>query len=89
MRQLLNMKKQKGDWVRRMMPFYLFSFLFLMVSCFGGKETTANGGELTGASGKGSKALQSLHPTAWYSSNVVICAWVLRLPTRFGVDRRL
>ena len=53
MRQLLNMKKQKGDWVRRMMPFYLFSFLFLMVSCFGGKETTANGGELTGASGKG------------------------------------
>ena len=35
------------------MPFYLFSFLFLMVSCFGGKETTANGGELTGASGKG------------------------------------
>ncbi|WP_294744149.1 SUMF1/EgtB/PvdO family nonheme iron enzyme [uncultured Prevotella sp.] len=24
-----------------------------MVSCFGGKETTANGGELTGASGKG------------------------------------
>ena len=34
------------------MPFYLFSFLFLMVSCFGGKETTANGGELTGASGK-------------------------------------
>ena len=53
MRQLLNMKKQKGDWVRRMMPFYLLSFLFLMVSCFGGKETTANGGELTGASGKG------------------------------------
>ena len=53
MRQLLNMKKQKGDWVRRMMPFYLLSFLLLMVSCFGGKETTANGGELTGASGKG------------------------------------
>jgi len=53
MRQLLNMKKQKGDRVRRMMPFYLLSFLLLMVSCFGGKETTANGGELTGASGKG------------------------------------
>ena len=35
------------------MPFYLLSFLLLMVSCFGGKETTANGGELTGASGKG------------------------------------
>jgi len=47
------MKKQKGNWVRRALPFYLLSFLLLMVSCFGGKETTANGGELTGASGKG------------------------------------
>ena len=52
MRQLLNMKKQKGDWVRRMMPFYLLSFLLLMVSCFGGKETSASGGELTGSSGR-------------------------------------
>ena len=25
----------------------------VLTSCFGGKETTANGGELTGASGKG------------------------------------
>ena len=29
------------------------AFVLLLTSCFGGKETTANGGELTGASGKG------------------------------------
>ena len=53
MRQFLNRMKQKGNRVRRALPFYLLTFLLLMTSCFGGKETTANGGELTGASGKG------------------------------------
>ncbi len=30
----------------------LFSFLLLMASCFGGKSTSADGGELTGANGR-------------------------------------
>ena len=39
--------------VKGLLPFYLFASLLLLTSCFGGKETSASGGELTGASGKG------------------------------------
>ena len=53
MRKVVNMKMQKGSWPKRIVPFYLLAFLLLLASCFGGKETTSNGGELTGASGKG------------------------------------
>lgn len=38
--------------VKWFVPIYLFTFLFLLTSCFGGKSTTATGGELTGTGGK-------------------------------------
>ena len=52
MRRQVNTVKQKGYIVGRSLPFYLFTFLLLLTSCFGGKETMSSGGELTGASGR-------------------------------------
>ncbi len=50
-----NEKMRTGNGKRAMLTALLishFSFLILLTSCFGGKETMANGGELTGASGR-------------------------------------
>ena len=53
MKECVRIKRQKGKLVGRLLPLYLFTLLLLITSCFGGKETTASGGELTGSSGKG------------------------------------
>ena len=44
--------RQKGMG-RKVLPFYLFTFLLFLTSCFGGKLSMAgNGGEVTGTSGR-------------------------------------
>ena len=47
-----NMMKRKGDRARRTLPFYLFTFLLFLTSCFGSKMTTSGGGEVTGTGGR-------------------------------------
>ena len=50
---MVNMKRQKGSWAKRFLPFYLFTFLlFSLTGCFGSKSLSASGGEVTGASGR-------------------------------------
>ena len=44
-------KKAKG-LAKRFIPFYLFTFLLFLTSCFGSKMTSSAGGEVTGASGR-------------------------------------
>ena len=51
MERNVNMEKQRGKWVKGLLPFYLFTFLLLLSSCFGSKLTSSAGGEVTGASG--------------------------------------
>ena len=46
------MKKQRGIWVKRLLPFYLFTFLLLLTGCFGSKMASASGGEVTGTGGR-------------------------------------
>ena len=50
MERIVNSNKQKGSLVKRMIPFYLFTFL--LCSCFGGSAVTSSGGEVTGVSGR-------------------------------------
>ena len=52
MMQDLKNSMVKGK-VKKGVLFYLLALLLLLTSCFGGKETTAAGGELTGSNGKG------------------------------------
>ena len=52
MERIVNMEKQRGKWVKGLLPFYLFAFLLLLSSCFGGKLASSAGGEVTGASGR-------------------------------------
>ncbi|MBR1934205.1 MAG: SUMF1/EgtB/PvdO family nonheme iron enzyme [Prevotella sp.] len=42
----------KGNRVKGFLPFYLFIFLLLLTSCLGGKSSTSDGGELTGANNR-------------------------------------
>ena len=52
--QIINMSRKKiSKRARRFLPFYLFTFLLFLTSCFGGKSATSDGGELTGSNGKG------------------------------------
>ena len=55
----MNMKKEKGRWTKRLLPFYLLTFLFFLTSCFGSKVSSGNGGELTGS---GSRAFSEPSP---------------------------
>ena len=52
MERKVNRKKQKGGMAKRLLPFYLFTFLLLMTGCFGSKLASQNGGEVTGAGGR-------------------------------------
>ena len=52
MEQNVNGKKRIGMMVKGLLPFYLFTFLLLLSSCFGGKLASSQGGEVTGAGGK-------------------------------------
>ena len=52
MKRIVNMVKQKGSMAKGLFPFYLFTFLLLLTSCFGSKLASYNGGEVTGTSGK-------------------------------------
>ena len=52
MEQNVNDKKRIGMMVKGLLPFYLFTFLLLLSSCFGGKLASSQGGEVTGAGGK-------------------------------------
>ena len=53
MEQCVNKKKQKGVMVKRLLPFYLFTFLLLsLTGCFGSKMASSSGGEVTGVSGR-------------------------------------
>jgi hypothetical protein len=53
MKERVNMKKQRGIWVKRLLPVYLFTFLlFTLTGCFGSKMASASGGEVTGTSGR-------------------------------------
>ena len=52
MRRKVNMVKQKGGKAKRFLPFYLFTFLLLLTSCFGSKLASYSGGEVTGTGGK-------------------------------------
>ncbi len=52
MKRKVNMVKQKGSMAKGLLPFYLFTFLLLLTSCFGSKLASYNGGEVTGTSGK-------------------------------------
>ena len=45
-------RMSKGNRAGRFLPFYLFTSLLLLTSCFGSKMMTANGGEVTGTGGK-------------------------------------
>ena len=48
-----NVKRQKGKWAKRFLPFYLFTFLlFSLTGCFGSKLASQQGGEVTGSGGK-------------------------------------
>lgn len=52
---MVNNTKRHGLVKRAMQSAFLisqFAFLILLTSCFGGRETSASGGELTGASGR-------------------------------------
>ena len=49
----VNMDKQKDMMVKRLLPFYLFTFLlFSLTGCLGSKMSSASGGEVTGTSGR-------------------------------------
>jgi formylglycine-generating enzyme required for sulfatase activity len=52
MEQNVNGKKRTGIVVKGLLPFYLFSFLLLLSSCFGSKMASSGGGEVTGAGGR-------------------------------------
>jgi formylglycine-generating enzyme required for sulfatase activity len=47
-----NMMKRKGNMARRLIPFYLLTFLLFLSSCFGSKLASSAGGEVTGAGGR-------------------------------------
>ena len=48
----VNKLKQKGCMAKRFLPFYLFTFLLFLTSCFGGKLASSQGGEVTGTGGR-------------------------------------
>ena len=52
MEQNVNGKKRIGIMVKGLLPFYLFTFLLLLSSCFGSKLASSGGGEVTGTGGK-------------------------------------
>ncbi len=52
MGQNVNGKKRTGIVVKGLLPFFLFSFLLLLSSCFGSKMASSGGGEVTGAGGR-------------------------------------
>ena len=45
-------RMSKKRWAKRLLPFYLFTFLLFMTSCFGSKMMSASGGEVTGTGGR-------------------------------------
>ena len=45
-------KRRIGIMVKGLLPFYLFTLLLLLSSCFGGKLASSSGGEVTGTGGK-------------------------------------
>ena len=49
---MMNNRMVKGIKGRKVLPFYLFTFLLLLTSCFGSKVASGSGGELTGSSGR-------------------------------------
>jgi hypothetical protein len=51
MKRMIENKKAKGQ-VRSVLPFYLFTLLLLLTSCFGSKLASSAGGEVTGTGGK-------------------------------------
>ena len=52
MKTMMNNRMVKGIKGRKVLPFYLFTFLLLLTSCFGSKEASGSGGELTGSGGR-------------------------------------
>lgn len=53
MEKRVNMKKQKGVMVKRLLAPCLAAFLLLsLTSCLGNKMASASGGEVTGTSGR-------------------------------------
>ena len=52
MERKVNRMKQKGGMAKRLLPFYLFTFLLLMTGCFGSKLASSGGGEVTGTGGR-------------------------------------
>ncbi len=52
MKRIVNMVKQKGSMAKGLLPFYLFTCLLLLTSCFGSKLASSGGGEVTGTGGK-------------------------------------
>ena len=52
MDRIVNRMKRKRCMAKRFIPFYLFTFLLFLTSCFGSKLASSGGGEVTGTGGK-------------------------------------